>query len=76
MSKKIEILIILGNMNKNFIKEFKMLTNKSDHIVLISQDGEFSSILANGLVEKLGVQNVYSLRGGINQWKENDNKFF
>ena len=65
-----------GNMNKNFIKEFKMLTNKSDHIVLISQDGEFSSILANGLVEKLGVQNVYSLRGGINQWKENDNKFF
>ena len=65
-----------GNMNPNFIKDYKMITNKSDHVVLISQYGEISSILANGLTENLGIQNVYSLRGGIDKWKENENKLF
>jgi len=65
-----------GNMNPNFIKDYNMITTSKDHVVLISQKGEFSSILANGLVENLGIKNVYSLKGGINKWIENKNKLF
>ena len=53
-----------------------MLTNNNDHVILISQYGDYSSILANGLVENLGIQNIYSLKGGINQWKKNEFKLF
>ena len=58
------------------IKDYKMLTSNNDHVILISQYGDYSSILANGLVENLGIQNIYSLKGGINQWKKNEFKLF
>ena len=57
-----------GNLNSNFIKKYKSVSKKNDHVVLISEEGEISSILANGLVENLDMKNVYSLRGGIKEW--------
>ncbi len=57
-----------GNLNSNFLKKYKSISDKNDHVVLISDKGEISSILANGLVENLGMKNVYSLKGGIKEW--------
>ena len=62
-----------GNLNSNFIKKYKSVSKKNDHVVLISEEGEISSILANGLVENLDMKNVYSLRGGIKEWIKKGN---
>jgi len=70
----IEAFNINGEMNKNFMKKYKSFVNKNDHVILISEYGEISSILANGLVENLGMKNVYSLKGGINKWIKIGNK--
>ena len=49
---------------------------KQNNIVLISNEGEISSILANGFVEQLGAKYMYSLKGGIQQLiKDNFNLF-
>ena len=47
---------------------------ENDHVVFISDIGEISAILANGFVENLGIKNVYSLQGGIQEWKDKYNK--
>ena len=40
----------------------------TDNIVLISEKGDISSILANGFAEHLGAKNMYSLDGGIQEY--------
>ena len=57
-----------GNLNLDFIKKINLVIKKNDHVVLISDKGDISAILANGLVEKLGMSNVYTLKGGIKGW--------
>ena len=48
-------------MNKNLLVIIlKVLT-----VIFVSNKGDFSSILANGFVEKLGAKNIYSLEGVI-----------
>ena len=54
------------------MKTFQDLVDLNDNIVFISNEGEISSILANGFAEQLGAQNMHSLKGGIQQLlKEN-----
>ena len=57
-----------GNFNPNFLKDYQQIANKNDHVVFISNEGEVSSILANGFVEQLGSKNMYTLIGGIQNW--------
>ena len=64
------------NLNKNFLKNLSTITKDDDHIVLIDQNGEFSTILANGLVENIKMKNIYSLKNGINGWMEKKYKLF
>ena len=70
-SKKINAFDQKGNLNPGFINSFKLLTKKNNlnsKVIFISSRGDISSILANGFVEKLGYKNMYSLKGGINEW--------
>ena len=47
---------------------------KDEHVIFISDKGNISAILANGFVENLGINNVYSLKGGIQEWVAKYNK--
>ena len=67
-SHQISAFDTLGNFNSNFIKRFNSVVMKDENVVFVSDKGEISSILANGFVEHLGVKNVYSLKGGIQEW--------
>ena len=67
-SHKIEAFNENGQLNRKFIDKLKKLHNKKNHTILISESGDISSILANGLVENLKMKNVYSLKGGIKRW--------
>ena len=73
--KELELYEKLGG---NFLKEVKSVEFSSssldnvlskididDNIVFISNEGEISSILANGFAEQLSAPNMYSLEGGI-----------
>ena len=54
------------------MKTFQDLVDLNDNVVFISNEGEISSILANGFAEQLGAKNMHSLKGGIQQLlKEN-----
>ena len=57
-----------GNFNQNFINAFQNIAKKNDHVIFISNEGEISAILANGFVEQLGSENMYTLVGGIQGW--------
>ena len=57
-----------GNFKANFINDYKSITSKDDHVVLISNEGKTSAILANGFIEQLGFNNMYTLIGGIQNW--------
>ena len=67
-SINIEAFDEFGNLNSSFLKKYRSLVKENDHVVLVDSDGEISSILANGLVENIGLKNIYSLKGGINEW--------
>ena len=56
---------IYGNFVPEFMKTFQSLVDIDDNIVFISNEGEISSILANGFAEQLSAPNMYSLEGGI-----------
>ena len=63
---------IYGNFVPEFMKTFQDLVDLNDNIVFISNEGEISSILANGFAEQLGATNIHSLKGGIQELiKEN-----
>ena len=67
---------IYGNFVPDFMKNFQNLVDLNNNVVLISNEGEISSILANGFVEQLGAKYMYSLKGGIQQLiKDNFNLF-
>ena len=53
-----------GKFQPNFLNTYQSNVTISDNVVLVSQTGDVSSILANGFVEELGAQNMYSLQGG------------
>ena len=57
-----------GNFNQNFINAYQNIAKKNDHVIFISNEGEISAILANGFVEQLGSENMYTLVGGIQGW--------
>ena len=56
---------INGNFVPKFMKTFQDAIDLDDSIVFISDEGDISSILANGFTEQLGFKNMYSLEGGI-----------
>ena len=61
-----------GKFVPEFMKTFQDLVDLNDNVVFISNEGEISSILANGFAEQLGAKNMHSLKGGIQQLlKEN-----
>ena len=61
-----------GKFVPEFMKTFQDLVELNDNVVFISNEGEISSILANGFAEQLGAKNMHSLKGGIQQLiKEN-----
>ena len=68
ISIEITAFDLKGNFSPNFIKTFQSIASKDDHVVFISNEGEVSSILANGFVEQLDFENIYSLKGGIQNW--------
>ena len=63
-----------GNLNPNFIKTFKLKVKDNFHIILVSQKGDISAILANGLIENLGMKRIYTLKGGIEEWIQKGNE--
>ena len=70
-SKKITAFDTKGNFNPAFLNSFKSLTrkkNENSKVVFVSNNGDISSILANGFFEQLGYKRMYSLKGGINEW--------
>ena len=67
-SKKITAFNKAGNFEPLFLKSFQKIANTSTKVVFVGKDGDISSILANGFVEKLGYRNMYSLKGGIEKW--------
>ena len=73
-SYKISAFDSKGNLNPNFLKMYKKNVKENDHVVFISDKGEVSSILANGFIENLGMRNIYSLKGGIQEWIIKGNK--
>tara|TARA_B100000579_G_C22648378_1_gene764942 strand:+ start:51 stop:782 length:732 start_codon:yes stop_codon:yes gene_type:complete len=54
-----------GQLNKKFLKSYQSLVTNTDNVILVSKNGDISSILANGFTEYLGAKNMYSLEGGI-----------
>ena len=73
-SYKISAFDYNDNLNPNFLKIYKKHVKENDHVVFISNKGEVSSILANGFIENLGMRNIYSLKGGIQEWIKKGNK--
>ncbi len=73
-SYKISAFDSKGNLNPNFLKMYKKNVKENDYVVFLSDKGEISSILANGFVENLGMKNIYSLKGGIQEWIIKGNK--
>tara|TARA_Y100000590_G_scaffold468946_1_gene653989 strand:- start:2483 stop:3211 length:729 start_codon:yes stop_codon:yes gene_type:complete len=73
-SKKITAFTKEGNFEPTFLKSLKKISNTTSKIIFVSQKGEISSILANGFVEQLGYKNIYSLKGGIDEWIKKGNK--
>ena len=67
-SFKITAFDLNGNFDPHFMKQYHSITKKNDHVIFVSNTGEVSSILANGLTEQLSMKNIYSLEGGIKKW--------
>ena len=70
-SNKLTAFDLEGNFNPAFLNSFELLTkknNKSSKVIFVSKEGDISSILSNGFVERLGYKNMFSLQGGIKEW--------
>ena len=67
-SLKINAFDSKGNFIPKFISKFEESTTTGDSVVFISKEGKNSDIIANGFVEQLGLTNIYSLTGGIQNW--------
>ena len=69
----LKIIQLEWKINK-FLDNYKSIIKENDHVVFISDKGDISAILANGFVENLGMKNIYSLKGGIEEWVFKGNK--
>mgnify|MGYP001327834433 CR=1 FL=1 len=75
-NSRVQIFDLEGNFNPAFLDSFKSLTKKNNEnskVVFVSMKGDISSILANGFVEQLGYNKIYSLQGGIQEWLKLNN---
>jgi len=67
-SLKINAFDVKGNFIPKFISKFQESITTGDSVIFISKEGKNSDIIANGFVEQLGLKNIYSLTGGIENW--------
>ena len=54
-----------GNFFPNFFEIYKENVEIGEKVIFISQNGDISSILANGFVEQLNQTNIYHLKDGV-----------
>ena len=54
-----------GNFFPDFFEKYKENVQIGEKVIFISQNGDISSILANGFVEQLNQTNIYHLKGGV-----------
>ncbi len=54
-----------GNFFPDFFDKYKENVQIGEKVVFVSQNGDISSILANGFVEKLKQINIYHLKDGV-----------
>ena len=54
-----------GNFFPNFFDKYKENVEIGEKVIFISQNGDVSSILANGFVEQLNQVNIYHLKDGV-----------
>ena len=67
-SHKITAFNINGKFYSSFLQSYQAIANSTNKVIFISDKGDISSILANGFVEQLGYKNIFSLKGGIQEW--------
>ena len=72
-SSKITAFDKKGNFNISFIDSYQLIANSTSKVVFVSDKGDISAILANGFVEQLGYKNIFSLKGGIQEWMAQGN---
>ena len=54
-----------GNFFPNFFDKYKENVQIGEKVIFVSQNGDISSILANGFVEQLKQINIYHLKDGV-----------
>jgi len=54
-----------GNFFPDFFEKYKENVQIGQKVIFISQNGDISSILANGFVEQLKQSNIYHLKDGV-----------
>ena len=54
-----------GNFFPNFFDKYKENVEIGEKVIFVSQNGDISSILANGFVEQLKQINIYHLKDGV-----------
>ena len=54
-----------GNFFPDFFDKYKENVQIGEKVVFVSQNGDISSILANGFVEQLNQNNIYHLKDGV-----------
>ena len=54
-----------GNFFPDFFDKYKENVQIGEKVVFVSQNGDISSILANGFVEQLNQVNIYHLKDGV-----------
>ena len=54
-----------GNFFPNFFDKYKENVQIGEKVIFVSQNGDISSILANGFVEQLKQNNIYHLKDGV-----------
>ena len=54
-----------GNFYPNFFDKYKENVQIGEKVIFVSQNGDISSILANGFVEQLKQINIYHLKDGV-----------
>ena len=54
-----------GNFFPDFFEKYKENVQIGEKVIFISQNGDISSILANGFVEQLNQVNIYHLKDGV-----------
>ena len=54
-----------GNFFPDFFDKYKENIQIGEKVIFISQNGDISSILANGFVEQLNQTNIYHLKDGV-----------